>query len=820
MQDSPKYYWGLSNITSGNTASVYSSGSIVASATSAAIFVDSMKAASAYFVNPKYTIPPLVMGSGSSVSIQSGNQLLFQNKTDILYKKSENETISFEFWFSFDNSFNGNGYTKNSSSATSYFVNNELKIMQIVTPTGEIGSIKYDYIKNSFIFTMSGTSTQDAVYVLDDLTGTFHIYAYYDQGSLGLLVNGNPGSQGYCYTTFNTAKTAQSVYFVFQPSTLNTATQYFIDDFAVYDYTLSIDQIYNHMQQAFYSNDYNYESLFSQISYFIPQNSEIDLIYSKNHSGSDFLFGLSNFNLNVTENGLGNKYIDPLSLYSPYTSGMTLSASGGTPTASGGAVFSDVGKYLTKNQITLSMQFYKTTASSTNTLFSLTNINGSNSLWANVSNTSYTLYFYDSTSGSSTAILTKSTSPSVGWHNFAFSSDGLNTYMYTDDGTTSSVSYNISFPSYSDLLIGNFNESVSNNTNITFKNVGIFNTKTTNFSTFDFTENKMFMAKLNNNLNISQMGYWKTRIPLTVNPNLLVGTSMDWSSMDNCKVEISKDNGKTWNATYSNSFIYGASANFSASQISSGNIKDYLLKVTLYTDDTVKEPFAKFNNLNYYLYQNLDSYSQDKFYIIKPLYDANGQNSYIRYTQDRKINSRPRNLGIYFQDSSSVTGYAGIYPQDSASAYGLEFWFRANSLNSASNNYILSALGAGPTVYIDKTTKNLIFSSASVYVNGASVATNTTSIALNNIYHILIAFNSVYSASVMYLNGNVGSGGVHTNATYGNIGVWNSLVSADSASTRYLSYISSRTFSIADVSSSTTYIIKNLSADSVKLLKI
>lgn len=820
IKDSPKYYWDISSSAAGTTASVYNSGSIVASATSATIFTDNMASASSYFVFPKYSTPPLVMGSVYSLSIQSGGQLLFPNKTSTLYSKSENGVISFEFWFSFDNSFDGSGYVKNASASSRYFVDNELDIMQIVDTSGVMGVIKFNYVQNAFIFSLNGTNSQDATYVVNDLSGTFHIYAYYAAGTTGIIINGIPGSQGYCYTTFSNPKSSSNIYFVFEPSSISNATQYFIDDFAVYDYLLSIDQIYSHMKKAFYGNDYAYESYFSQISYFDAKTSEIDLLYSKKYSGSNFINSIGTSNLDITSNGLRNRYIQPISLYTDYGSGMTVQSGSADMSASGGAIFYDIGKYILRDQMTLTGQFYKSSTLSTNTLFSISGVNGSDYIWGQVTPTDYRIYYYYASTETSTALITKSiTTPSAGWHNFGFSSDGSTLYLYTDDGVTSSVSYNAYYSPDSNLLIGNFEKNIVNNSNISFKNIGFFNTRTKNFSTIDFTDNKMFMIKFNGNLNVSQAGYWKARVPLSINPSKLVGTQLEWSSIDNCKVEVSKDNGNTWNTTYSNSFITGASANMTPAQVSSGNVKDYVLKVTLYTDDVVSEKTPTFNNLNVLLYGSLDIYSKDKLYLIKPLQNSAGQNSYIKYIKDRKINSRPSNLGLFFQNSSSTTGYAGIYPQTGASAYALEFWFRLNNLPSSGLGYLLSPHTTGPSVYISSTSKKLVFSSASVYINGASVSSNSLVMSTNNIYHMIVAFSAPYTSSVMYLNGASGAG-IHANATYGNIGIWNYDVTPDAASTRYLSYVSSRSTTVADIADSSTFIIPDRTKDSVSIYRI
>ena len=839
LKDNPTAFWDVSASTSTTTTTYYSSSAGLmktGSASTTAVFIDYLKGASANFINPSYSVPALVSNAASALKIKSGNQLVIKQVSDEFYANFEQTTFSIEFWFSFDFSFKGSGYSVNSASATRYFTNNTLKIMRMVGPGGEFGSIYYDYDDNKFVFTIpavtGGTST-DAYYVPNNLDGTFHVVAIYDKGSLSLFINsvaGKPGSVSTNNLFLSNTRTGGgygtglygygaygfpggNIYFVFEPSTINQAQAFFINNVSFYRYALSQDKIRSHMTMAFYLPDTTKYALGKNISTFKTIDLESDFLYSQSYTGTKFSEKGQTFNIVATNTGLKNRYFPSLVEYSNFGGGATVSASSLIPTASGGAVMGSFNGLIQNNAATISIQAYRSTASATNNIFSINNINKNDYIYCVSSSTGYQLNYYDVIQSASSNILTISTSPSVGWHNIAISTDGDTVYFYADGITASSTTSPIYYSESSKTLIGNYINNILPSTDTQFKNLGVAASVTSNFSSFDFTKNNMLLAKMQGNLIVSQTGYWQDIIPISANfPIYIKGSKMTWTGMDNCLVETSIDNGTTWVTAERENYIPGIKT-----QTVSGDVKDLRVRVTLTTDSLIEEPSQSFSSLNISLYRQLGNTSSDNQYSMSEAYTSSATNSYIKTATQTKILTRPKNMGIAFEkESGSVSGYSTI-STTSASAYALEFWYRPVSTNSLENQYIFST-ASGPSLYVASTTLYLTKdASSTLYVNGAAAGSNYA-ISAQEMYHIVQVFGASYSGEI-YING--ASSTKHTNATFSDISLWNSTPTSTEILERYKLYTYNSISEVFDdYSASTSYLFSDLSSDYAVAYKI
>lgn len=219
LADSPLGYWQLNSTTSPDltTASINPVMTNVASS--------------------NLSSPPLAAGSSYAMKIFSNTSIKITNSNSVynsMTYASSQDTFAIEFWFSFNNVFDGSGYVKNSQTSTSYYTNNKLNILKINNSSSTFASIFYDYQKNTFRFSFNGSGNQDAYYVPENLNIIYHIVAVYQNGGLLIFVNGVPGINGYVLDKSQIPNISTNLNFVIDGTSLNTANNFLISDLAFY----------------------------------------------------------------------------------------------------------------------------------------------------------------------------------------------------------------------------------------------------------------------------------------------------------------------------------------------------------------------------------------------------------------------------------------------------------------------------------------------------------------------------------------------------------------------------------------------------------
>ena len=356
------------------------------------------------------------------------------------------------------------------------------------------------------------------------------------------------------------------------------------------------------------------------------------------------------------------------------------------------------------------------------------------------------LYLYDPATSSSTFLTSTVTtaSPGLSTLGLILNQDKLLIYS-SQTGESFFLSNNIvgviplSTSSKSVLTLGNSYHSPSA-TYSSFKNFGITDSKTDTFINFDPTKVQTFMAKLTNSADpfvVSQYGSWRFIIPLST-VSTLAGTYIDWSSMDNCQVLTSIDNGATFYNMNRNSSIY---------EISSSTVPDHVLvRVDIFSDKKQEIQQQSFQSFKYGVYSNLDQNKIEYSYsgLVHPSFD-----NVVYKNNGLKILSNPSNFGAKFS-GNYYPSY--MYVNSASNNYkALDFWYRSDSTISEAN--IISNDGGRstePYIWIDNFGK-LQYTGSSMYVNGVLAAASTVNINSGTPYHISLILSNTAS-SVMYLN--------------------------------------------------------------------
>jgi len=798
----------------------------------------------------QYSALPLVSNSGSCTLINpTSGSVIIPNIYNAFHKGYDRCNFTIEFWFSFDSSImTGAGYNINNSSATQYFINDQLKIIQLLNGTTEVGSIYYDYNKNTFNFKINDSSGQNGLSycVVRNLNTSFYIVAEYNNRSISISVNGESGVGGLVkdFSLFPSVGT-NNYNFVISPNSINSSASmgYVINNLAFYDYKIQTVEMRQKTTWAYHNDKPNLLTTTLNTSMFELEEFDSHVLYHTEVLGNNFLENKEIFNLSVDSNeGLVNKNIVDFTLdnsLNPFAS-VTFSNDGVSFTNSANLKLEKFSDILEKNNaFTLTSQIKY--GGGDDYIFSFNQKSNNTMYYSKINASGFYLYSYDLNSASSTLLNTISASLSSGsTYNFGISvySGSVNLY---GNGTSSIVAVNnISLENGSILNIGNMNMFPSTNNSSKIKNFGFSNLNIQDFSSIDFTENKMFMARFIEDYHVSQIGYWTRTLSLANFGNKILGSKITWDAMDNVKVEISNNNGFAWYP-----ITRGAPIPYLlASEIN----KDLLIKVTIPYDYKIELPRQSFNNLQISIYNDLSFFSKDKNYELLPQVDSSSSQPFTIQRNTQAINYRKDNFGIKFNPeygTGYVPGYAYIKNLTSAiNTYGMDFWFKPNSFNSASNyivhvDYVVSHSNDYQNIYtdlystlipdvattefylyVDSSTKKLIYSpsaTAKLYVNGNYVTNNSTSVNLGDYYHLLIDFGTASGYdlnSKTTINGLYNTASGHSHFVYGNINMWNRPITSNSASLRYISYVGNNSASISD-SSSVTWEKNKYSVDAV-----
>jgi len=789
---------------------------------------------------------PLVANSSSALLVKkSGASVSIANNYDALHAKFEKTKFTVEFWISFNSNFDGSGMLINSSTATRYFVNNQLKIIKFMNGATEVGSILYDYNKNTLRFVINGTKNSDAYIPIRNLNSSIHVIAHYDNGKTSIIMNGEEGVNGEVkdYSLFP-ARNASGYNIVIDGTSINSSSSNFvINDLAIYDYKLPMDSIRKRVVWAHHNDKPAAITGKLATSYFDIYEKSHHMFSHYSISGGEFYQNTYISNLNIDdEYGLIPININSLSIDTSVdtTASASYSSSGVSLNNSAGIIINKPFDYMKNNNVyTFTAQIVKGSASADH-IFSFLDINTGKIIDAKIQNDGFYVYYYDQTASSYNKIVSATSTLTTGSsYNFGVSFNSGSVYLYGNSVSAVSGSMtNILVNNNSNIVIGNVSAIPDASNTSTIKNFGYSNIFITDFSTTDFTQNKMFMARLTNDLSVSQVGYWVKTLPLTILNNNAVASKISWDGADNCLVELSTDNGNTWQKITSSKQL----PSFVASSL---NVNSQI-RVTMPYDYDLESSNQSFNNLDISFYRTLSLTSTDGIYEMIPYSDSSSIQSYTIQRNDQPITFRKNNFGIKFDNySGSTKGYAYIVNNSStASPYAIDFWLNVESLPSASNFLIdlstnvitysdiyqstytdlygASAIGASELnyLYIDGSTNRLIFSpsaTAKVYLNGNQISSNSTSVTLSEYYHILFDFGSSVSPSAtIALNSRISnSSATHTNAGYGYMNIWNSSVSASTASSRYSSFIALNTFSVTDVNASSALWQQNWYQDAI-----
>ena len=784
----------------------------------------------------RYSALPLVANSGSSmiISPSSGSVTIF-NKYDAFHKGFERSNFTIEFWFSFDSStMTGAGYDINNSSATQYFVNDQLKIIQLLNGSTEVAVIYYDYSKNSFRFKINDTSgnNTESFYIVRNLNASYYIVATYKDKSVSLSVNGDLGLSGEI-TDFSLfpSPNVSNYNFVISPNSINSSASmsYVINDLAFYDYKLPLLSMRKKTTWAYHNDKPNLLTTTLNTSLFELEEFDSNVCYHTEVLGNNFLENKEIFNLKIDEfEGLTHKYDLNFNLDNSinFLASVTYSNDGVSLYNSANLTLNEFGTTV-ENDGVISFTSQIKFGGSSDYIFSFNQKSKNLIYYSVVDSSGFYFYYYDLVAASSTLLSTLATSLTSGsTYNFGICiSDTINMYA----NSTSSIVANpldIKIESDSFLNIGNMVASPNSSNALKIKNFGFSDLLISNFSTVDFTQNTMFMVKFTDGLYVSQIGYWIRTLSLSQFNNIS-GSKITWDGMDNVKVELSNDNGFTWYSTTRGApipYIVASSIN-----------KDYLIKVTVPFDYQIERMNQSFNNLQISIYNNLTFFTNDKNYEFLAQVDSSSSQPISIQRKTQAINYRKDNFGIKFNPESGSTNYVPGYGYiknltSAINTYGMDFWLKPNSFTSASNyivhvDYIISsndiyqdiyfdeysASGISASteyyVYVDSSTKKLIYSpsvTAKLYVNGNSVASNSTSVNLGDYYHLLLDFGTASGYdlnSTTTINGLYNTASGHSHFVYGNINMWNRSITSGDAYSRFLSYVGNTSSSVSDTSS-------------------
>ena len=760
--------------------------------------------ASATVASATWTSPPLVSNSASSLLVKpNGASVSIYNPYDAFYTNFEKKAFYIEFWFSFNGLLDGSGYDKNLSSSTQYFTSNKLNIIQINNGSVQIGAVYYDYNKNCFRFNINGVGNSEAYIPVRNLNNSYYIVAGYNNKNLSISINGESGVSGTVEdTSLFPNRNSASVNFLINGNSLNSSASmnYVIGDVAFYNHLIPTRGKRKRIVLAYHDDKPIRGSGYLGTSYFDFYEKAAHQTHSDIIRGIKFNEKYNDFNLSLDKNfGIVAQKISSLKLSnkSSYSASTVFSNNSASISGYGSWSLDDFGTIASKNQSVLITSQIKFGSASSDYIFSFKDANSNNLIYSKIQNNGFYIYSYDLTNSSATLILSASSTITSGsTYNVAFSTYNGNYYLFGNGVSASTTSNVVGFNESTSLEIANVLGLSSSNSYSSFKNFGIYTENISSPSSVNFTKNILYMARLSQDLSVSQKSTWIKKIPFSHYGTEVVGSNITWDGMDNCLVEVSVDGGTTWTTIVKNSPLVG---------INYGKVQnDIFVRVTTPFEYEIENANQSFNNFHIILYRNHSFFSNDTNYYLFAGKEDSTKPSYTIQRTNQSVMMRKKNFGIKFDKvSSSVNGYAEI-SRNPASAtfysYGIDFWMRFDSIGSP--NYILGSSSVGPVLYASAS--KLINSTGSVYVNGNYAPSNSYTVASGEMYHIFYDFGSQFTGSALYING--ASGITHSNAVYSHINLWNNVVQSGTASSRYNSFVGNNIVSISDsVTSSATW---------------
>jgi hypothetical protein len=800
------------NILSGNPISYYT--------LNGTLYDELNSSASATATNYSFTTPPVITNSGSAFKNLFTTSISFPNNNlEALSKNFEDKTFTVAFWFSLNNQLTGSGYGTNPINTT----NNKLDLFHVNSTTPKIFTVYYDYFSNTIRLKVAGSGNTEAYIPLRDMNTAYYVVATYYNKKLSIVVNGEQGVPGYVYDTSIITNYDKSTLYYSLGSSIGYNLQvnhFLISDIAMYNRQLNIREINQHLSWAF--NDAkptSYSKQSSEISFVNIKASENSLNYVSNISGKDFNAKGIYRNLNIDNFGLSPKKIDRSSwvTYSGSPTITTSSSNGISWSGYGGIKLNNIYPQFNLPIFMINLQIKRSSVQQEN-IFSFEIFNDNSYIYLSTSSSNYSLNYFNPKTNLSKVIFSTASAPSSGSANIALVFDTGTIYLYTSDAgsavydRSSDITLkNIKFTKSTNIVIGNFSASPSTFSS-SVKNVGMSETTTYNFNSFNWSKPVTLMTKLTNTEDpyvVSQYGYWQTSVPVTRINNSFI-SQVDWKTMDNCIVSTSTDNGSSFFVINKNSPI----KNYNLSNIP----KDAIVKVELYTDYYVENKTQSFNNLSISIVDTVQTKTDLNYYNLKPIITSSATSPSFK-NGSIPIISNPSNFGIKFSGASAQPpAYLSASTQFGTFG-GIDFWFRNDNLSGSA--IIISSgssINVEPFAYISNS-GYLVHNASVAYVNGASVVSGSAKIDSGTPYHIAVVPSASVSASSFYMNGHPNTASINTScATYGMINIWTNQPSSSVISSVYNAYAGRITQTVID--DNTTKIVPNLASDSVFAYKI
>ena len=704
------------------------------------------------------------------------NEWFAKNPYNILKGDQAHSSFSVEFWFSFNNMFQGSGYDYNN-----YFdvnLKSNMTALEIISFTSlndphsatqvngtRLGSIYYDYTSNTFRFQVAPTDfnyfedRDDAYFVVRNLNTPYHIVVTYDNGVLGITVNGEAGVAGKadisgCRTLsqWNSSgiDSAYKQRFFDGLIWIRNNLQYYsysygsyvLAHLALYDYVLPLDSIRRHIVWASHNDKPSIAPRLIGTSMFDTTEKAYNVLHHENIMGSNFKDNYKIFNLNIDPDlGLTGKKIksfvvNPSSdlsssvYFSPPTQTVdhwfspkdmhdTLYANsnisqGMKVSGYGSVVLDEFGSLISnKSPITITCEVYPYSPATPNFLWAFTESISGNLIYAKIQSTGVYINSYSYETDTHTTLISSlfsvaTASATTSPYDIGVSFGNGAVCLFVDGSSSSASTERIIINQSTMIEVGNVLQLSSGSANTYIRNFGFSNILYTDFSGYNFGENIMFMARFYQDLSISQIGYWIKRIPLASFGNRMVGSKVAWDGMDNCRVEYSDDDGYSWSILQKNSSIfYHVSYNYLN--------YDYLLKVTIPYEYELGLVNQSFNNLEISFYENMGFSTDDHKYELLPKNDNILKPTFIVQRNSDQMFYRKNNFGIKFESlgwipivnaGNEVTSYASIIASSSINAaYGIDFWVKFYSAPNAGSRILDSEPSTiSPAVWLSTTT--------------------------------------------------------------------------------------------------------------------
>jgi hypothetical protein len=742
IADNPLGYWDLSNINSGSNYDITSASNHA--------FVSN---------NVIFSTPPLILNSSSTAKFSFPTASIRINNTyDTFNLNAQNKTFSMEFWLSFNVIGNGNGYSIN-NTASSYYNNNQLDILKAINlNTGStISKIFYDYNSNTIRFSFSGSSNNDSYVYVKDFDSPIHLVATYQGGKTNVILNGIPGSESFVYdkSVMQSASTASIVQFVIDGSSLNSnysgSSSFLISNLAFYNYQLDLNVIKNHITWANYQDNPNYYSNLNQnFDYFNLINTQENYALYKKYSGTGLKNYKYQYKIAVDDLGVGPARISPMVFANYSLNNYSFNSSSGVvwSASSDYLYFSDFGSYIS-NKFSIMMRISSSVTASNQYLFSITNVNGKDTLFLQKNpptSSGYYLYYFDEVNKIPTlfASIVNPTSTASGGENVILSYDGSNVYLYasTSSVTSTSSALSLRFGNDSILAIGknlaNNSASTSSSNTTFYSNFSVFDFQVTNYSSAQglIGTNQMIFAPLKNSLTINQYSYVIYEIQTSTITEPVAGSYINWDAPDNLISTISYDGGNTWASITWDSYWSNYNNNV--------YLENVLVKFEFNQKYNDIQPL-RLTAFEYGIYGIYPMVSDFRNYSLYPS-TSSAYNTHSFRQYDNKIVFRPENFGINFKPDSNnkVLGFANII-SPSISTYGIDFWLRIDDLQtskSSSQVYLLNT--SSYSLYYTASNSVLQWASATNLLLNPSFENYSTS-GIDNFYVINSAcFTSAY----------------------------------------------------------------------------